>query len=144
MSGYKGAAAFAIPLNSNGDLSGSNAFGWTHHADTPYVPSPTVSGNRLYFTGGNNDILTVLDLKSGKPLFEKQRLGIGNTYASPLAANGKVYFVGREGTSVVVSDDAMAEVLAKNVIDDTFDASPVVVGKQLLLRSWTKLYSIQE
>jgi hypothetical protein len=38
----------------------------------------------------------------------------------------------------------MAEVLAKNVIDDTFDASPVVVGKQLLLRSWTKLYSIQE
>ena len=144
MSGYKGAAAFAIPLNSTGDISGSNAFAWTHHADTPYVPSPTVSGNRLYFTGGNNDILTVLDLKSGKPLVEKQRLGIGNTYASPLAANGKVYFIGREGTSVVISDDPETTVLSKNVIADTFDASPVAVGKQLLLRSWTKLYSIQE
>ena len=144
MSGYKGAAAFAIPLNSKGDISGSNAFAWTHHADTPYVPSPTVSGNRLYFTGGNNDILTVLDLKSGKPLVEKQRLGIGNTYASPLAANGKVYFIGREGTSVVISDGPEATVLSKNVIADTFDASPVAVGKQLLLRSWTKLYSIQE
>jgi len=144
MSGYKGAAAFAIPLNSNGDISGSNAFAWTHHADTPYVPSPTVSENRLYFTGGNNDILTVLDLKSGKPLVEKQRLGIGNTYASPLAANGKVYFIGREGTSVVINDGPNAEVISKNVIADTFDASPVAVGKQLLLRSWTKLYSIEE
>ena len=95
------------------------------------------------FTGGNNDILTVLDLASGKPFVEKQRLGIGNTYASPLAAGGKVYFVGREGTTVVVSDDAKAEVLARNVINDTFDASPVVVGSQLLLRSWSKLYSIE-
>jgi outer membrane protein assembly factor BamB len=144
MSGYKGAAAFAIPLNSRGDITSSTEFVWTHHAGTPYVPSATVSENRLYFTGGNNDILTVLDLETGKPLIEKQRLGIGNTYASPLAANGKVYFVGREGTTVVISDDAKPEVLAKNVIEDTFDASPVVLGKQLLLRSWTKLYSIEE
>ncbi len=94
--------------------------------------------------GGNNDILTLLDLETGKPLIEKQRLGIGNTYASPLAVNGRIYFVGREGTTVVISDDASAEVLSKNVINDTFDASPVAIGKQLLLRSWTKLYSIEE
>lgn len=144
MSGYKSAAAYAIPLNSAGDLTGSSSFAWTHHAGTPYVPSPTVSGNRLYFTGGNNDILTVLDLETGKPLIEKKRLGIGNTYASPLAVNGRIYFVGREGTTVVISDDASAEVLSKNVINDTFDASPVTIGKQLLLRSWTKLYSIEE
>jgi outer membrane protein assembly factor BamB len=144
MSGYKGAASYAIPLNSTGDLTGSNRFVWTYHTGAPYVPSPTVSGNRLIFTGGNNDILTILDLETGKPIIEKQRLGIGNTYASPLAAGGKVYFVGREGTTVVISDDAKAEVLAKNVINDTFDASPVVVGNQLLLRSWSKLYSIEE
>lgn len=144
MSGYKGAASYAIPLNSSGDLTASNSFLWTHHAGTPYVPSPTVSGDRLYFTGGNNDILTALELRTGKAVIEKQRLGIGNTYASPLAANGKVYFLGREGTSVVINDGPYAEVLSKNVIEDTFDASPVAVGKQLLLRSWTKLYSIEE
>ena len=43
----------------------------------------------------------------------------------------------------MVSDDAKAEILAKNVINDTFDASPVVIGNQLLLRSWSKLYSIE-
>ena len=144
MSGYKGAASYAIPLNSTGDLTGSDRFVWTFHTGTPYVPSPTVSGSRLYFTGGNNDILTALDLESGKAVIEKQRLGIGNTYASPLAAGGKVYFVGREGTTAVISDDAEAKILSKNVINDTFDASPVVVGKQLLLRSWSKLYSIEE
>lgn len=144
MSGYKGAASYAIPLNATGDLTGTNAFVWTYHTGTPYVPSPTVSENRLYFTGGNNDILTALDLQTGKALIEKQRLGIGNTYASPLAANGKIYFIGREGTSVVINDGPHAEVLSKNVIADTFDASPVTVGKQLLLRSWTKLYSIEE
>jgi outer membrane protein assembly factor BamB len=144
MSGYRGAASYAIPLNSTGDLTGSDRFVWTFHTDTPYVPSPTVSGNRLYFTGGNNDILTVLNLESGKALIEKQRLGIGNTYASPLAAGGKVYFVGREGATTVISDDAEAKILSKNVINDTLDASPVVIGKQLLLRSWSKLYSIEE
>jgi outer membrane protein assembly factor BamB len=144
MSGYKGAASYAIPLNSSGDLTGSDRLVWTFHTGTPYVPSPTVSGNRLYFTGGNNDILTALDLASGKAVIEKQRLGIGNTYASPLAAGGKVYFVGREGTTTVISDDAEAKILSKNIINDTFDASPVVIGKQLLLRSWSKLYSIEE
>jgi outer membrane protein assembly factor BamB len=144
MSGYKGAASYAIPLNSSGDLTGLDRFVWTFHTGTPYVPSPTVSGNRLYFTGGNNDILTALDLASGKAVIEKQRLGIGNTYASPLAAGGKVYFVGREGATTVISDDAEAKILSKNIISDTFDASPVVIGKQLLLRSWSKLYSIEE
>ncbi len=144
MSGYKGAAAFAIPVNAAGDVTGSPKIRWSHTEGTPYVPSPAASGHRLYFTGGNNDILTVLDLNTGKPLVEKQRLGIGNTYASPLIAAGRVYFVGREGTMVVVRDDDSAEVLAKNVIADTFDASPVAVDDQLFLRSWTKLYCVRQ
>lgn len=141
MSGYRSAAAFAIPLGATGDLTNSRSLLWTHHQGTPYVPSPTVTGNRLCFTGGNNDILTVLDLQNGNAIVERLRLGIGNTYASPLAADGKVYFLGREGTAVVIGENG--EVLSKNLIADTFDASPVAVGKQLLLRSRTKLYSIE-
>ncbi len=143
MSGYKGAVAFAIPLDAKGDVTGTTHIRWSHHEGTPYVPSPGVSGDRLFFTGGNNDILTVLDLKTGKPLIQKQRLGIGNTYASPLVAAGRVYFVGREGTAVVIRDDSV-EILSRNVIEDTFDASPVACDDQLFLRSWTKLYCVQQ
>jgi outer membrane protein assembly factor BamB len=98
----------------------------------------------LYFTGGNADILTTLNATTGKTIGEKLRLGIGNTYASPLIANGRVYFVGREGATVVVSDEDQPKILAKNVISETFDASPVAVGNQLFLRSWPRLYCIQE
>lgn len=144
MSGYKGAAAYAIPLAATGDVTGTKQIRWSHQEGTPYVPSPAVSGHRLYFTGGNSDILTVLDLKTGKPIAQKQRLGIGNTYASPLVAGGRVYFVGREGTMVVIKDDDSCEVLSKNTIADTFDASPVACDNQLFLRSWSKLYCVQQ
>lgn len=144
MSGYKGAAAMAIPIDSTGDVTNAASLTWKHAEGTPYVPSPALSHNRLYFTGGNADILTILNAETGKTIGEKLRLGIGNTYASPLIANGRVYFVGREGTTVVVSDEDQPKILAKNVISETFDASPVAVGNQLFLRSWSRLYCIQE
>ena len=142
MSGYRGAASFGIPLNSTGDVTGGQQISWSFPEGTPYVPSPTLSGNRLYFTGNTGDILTVLDAAVGKPLAEKKRLsGVGNCYASPLAAGGHIYITGREGTTVVLRDEAPFEVVSTATLDGNFDASPVAVGSQLLLRSWNRLYS---
>lgn len=144
MSGYRGAAAMAIPLNVRGDVSDSPAVIWRHAAGTPYVPSPVLSNNRLCFTAGNSDVLTILDAADGKPLLEHKRLGIGNVYASPVAANGFLFFLGREGSAVVLRDDTSGEIVSTNRLTDTFDASPVVIGKQLFLRSWSRLYCIEE
>jgi outer membrane protein assembly factor BamB len=145
MSGYRGAASFAIPLNSSGDVSGTDRIRWSFPEGTPYVPSPTLSGNRLYFTGNTGDILTVLDADSGKPLAQKKRLsGVGNCYASPLAAGGHIYITGREGTTVVLQDKPPFDVVATSHLDGNFDASPVAVGSQLLLRSWNTLYSFSQ
>lgn len=146
MSGYRGAAAMAIPLNSQGDLtSDSTALRWTYAHGTPYVPSPLLSGNRLFFTAANRDILTVLNASTGRLLTDPIRLsGLGSVYASPIAANGHLYFLGRDGTCVVLQDDDSLAVAAVNRIDDATDASPVAVGQQLFLRSWTKLYCVQE
>lgn len=142
MSGYRSAASFAIPLNSSGDITGTDRIRWSFPEGTPYVPSPTLSANRLYFTGNTGDILTVLDAASGKPLLQKKRLsGVGNCYASPLAAGGHIYITGREGTTVVLQDQPPFEVVASSHLDGNFDASPVAVGKQLFLRSWNTLYS---
>ena len=143
LSGFKGAAAFAIPLASTGDVTGASSLLWQHDRGTPYVPSPTLSGHRLYFTGSNSDVLTCLDVRTGKPIVERKRLsGVGDIYASPLAANGHVYFLGREGTTVVIRDDDSGEIVSTNSIPDAFDATPIAVGSQLFLRSWTKLYCV--
>lgn len=143
MSGYRGAAAFSIPLSSTGDVTGSDKIRWSHSSGTPYVPSPTLAGNRLIFTSGNTDILTCLNPETGTALIERKRIpGAGGFYASPLAANGHLYFVGREGTTAVLRDNPALDLVSTNVLEGIFDASPVAVGNQLFLRSWNRLYCI--
>ena len=61
-----------------------------------------------------------------------------------MAANGHLYFIGREGTTVVVKDNENLDVVSVNSLQDAIDASPVAVGNRLFLRSWTKLYCLQE
>lgn len=145
MSGYRGSIAVAIPIDSKGDITGSSQIRWKLEQGTPYVPSPALSDDRLYFTGINADILTCVDAKTGKPIGDRKRLsGVVSLYSSPLVAGGHVYFVGREGTTVVIKDDASLETVAVNKLPGTIDASPVAVGNDLLLRSWDTLYCIGE
>jgi outer membrane protein assembly factor BamB len=145
MSGYRGACACAIPLNSVGDVTNSPSVRWKVNQGTPYVPSPIISGNRLFFTAGNTDVMSCIDVRTGKSLMDRKRLsGVVSLYASPLLANGYLYFTGREGTTVVVKDNENLDVVAVNAIDDVIDASPVAVDDQLFLRSWKKLYCFQD
>lgn len=144
MSGYKGSAALSISLNSSGDVTNGDQVAWKFNKDTPYVPSPLLYGDLLYFNKLNNGILTCLDAKTGKPLLESMRLqGISNIYASPVGAADRVYFVGRDGTTLVIKRAATVEVLATNRLDDSIDASPAIVGNQLFLRGQDHLYCLQ-
>jgi outer membrane protein assembly factor BamB len=142
MSGYQGAAALAIPLDASGDITGTNKVIWQVDRGTPYVPSPLLAGERIYFTQGNESILTCVDARTGKPIFQRERLpGLGTLYASPVGAKDRVYFVDRNGVAVVLRQSDKFEVLQTNRLDDHFDASPVVVGRQLFLRG-KNLYCI--
>jgi outer membrane protein assembly factor BamB len=145
VSGYRGAAGLAIPLDAKGDITGTDKILWRCDRGTPYVPSPLLAGDRLWFTQRNEPILTTLDTKTGKPVIDRARLpGLSDLYASPAGARDRIYFVGRDGTTVVVRRADKLEVLAVNRLDDEIDASPVIVGKQLLLRSHRHLYCIEE
>jgi outer membrane protein assembly factor BamB len=145
MSGYRGSLAVLIPLDSNGNVTDSATLPWKVTEGTPYVPSPILSGSRLLFTAGNTNVLSCLDANTGELLLEKMRLtGLRSLYASPILANGHFYFTSREGTTVVVRDNENLDIVAVNELDDVVDASPVAVDDQLFLRSWTKLYCIQE
>jgi outer membrane protein assembly factor BamB len=144
MSGYRGALACAVPLSAVGDITDSEKVLWRHTRGTPYVPSPLLYGARLYFTNSNNPALTCLDARTGKVLFDRERLpGQQSLYASPVGAAGRVYMVSREGTTLVLKDGDRLEVLATNRLDDVIDASPAVVGKQLFLRGEKGLYCIE-
>jgi outer membrane protein assembly factor BamB len=145
VSGYKGAAALAIRLDSKGDVTGTDKVLWTYKRGTPYVPSPVLVGHRLYFTQLNDGLLSCLDARTGKVLLDRKRLpGLRSLYASPVAAAGRLYLVDRDGTTVVVKVGDKAEVLATNKLGEAVDASPAVAGKQLFLRGEKHLYCIEE
>lgn len=144
MSGYRGSIAMSLPLDASGDITDSDRVSWRWPRDTPYVPSPLLYGDMLYFNKLNNAVLTCLEAKSGQPIFESVRLpSLTNIYASPVGAADRVYLVGRDGTTLVLKRAAMLEVLATNQLDDSFDASPAIVGKQLLLRGQRHLYCLE-
>lgn len=144
MSGYKGSAAVAVPLDACGDLTGTDRILWKHGKGTPYVPSPLLVDGKLYFTQANDTLFTCLDARTGKPYFERVRLqGVGSFYASPVAAAGRIYLVDQDGVTLVLKQSTKIEVLATNRLDDAIDASPVVVGRQLLLRGHKFLYCLE-
>jgi outer membrane protein assembly factor BamB len=135
----------AIKLGRTGDLSDSDAIAWKKNKSTPYVPSPLLYEGKLYFFGGNNGRLSCVDSKSGEPSLDAETISeIPNVYASPLGAGGRVYLVGRNGVTVVLKNTGKLDQLAVNKLDDKIDASPVAVGKDLLLRGRANLYCITE
>lgn len=143
MSGYRGSNASSIPLKSRGEISASADVSWAIKGGTPYVPSPLLVGNRLYFTSTNRNVLSIINAATGERLAEPMRLtALRNIYASPVATADHIYILDREGTCVVLSIGDDPELIAVNKLNDTTDASPVIIGNQLLIRSWNKLYCI--
>ena len=65
-----------------------------------------------------------------------------NVYASPVAADGRVYVTGRDGTTVVLAAGPKLEVLATNVLEDPMDSSPALVDGDVFLRGAKNLYRV--
>jgi outer membrane protein assembly factor BamB len=143
--GFRGHVMLAIRPGGTGDVTGTDSVAWTLTKGTPYVPSPLLYDERLYFFSGNTAILSCVDANSGHALYDDQRVeGLQGVYASPVGAAGKVYLVGRNGTVVVIKHADKFEILATNSLDEQFDASPSLAGKELFLRGREYLYCVAD
>lgn len=145
MTGRRGYAVQAIKLDSLGDVTDSNQVAWELRDGTPYVPSPILYGDRLYFTKSNNAILTCVDAGTGEVLYKNQRIeGLDGVYSSHVGAAGRIYISGRNGATVVIKDGPEYEVLGKNEIGETIDATLALVGNEIFLRGEQHLFCIAE
>jgi outer membrane protein assembly factor BamB len=143
-SGFRGSNLKAIKLaDAKGDITSTPAIVWSLDRDTPYVPSPLLYEGVIYLLKSNTAVLSAFEAKTGKPHYQLQRLeGVQEVFASPVAAGGRVYITGRDGTTLVLKQGAAFEVLATNSLDDGFDASPALVDKELYLRGHKYLYCV--
>jgi outer membrane protein assembly factor BamB len=145
MSGHREPALLAIKLGRTGDLTGTDAVAWKLTRGTPYVPSPLLLGDKLYFLSGNNATISCFEAATGKVLVDGERLqGPSGFYASIVSAGGRIYLAGRNGTSLVLKPSDKVEILATNKLEEKFDASPAIVGRELFLRGHEYLYCLAE
>jgi outer membrane protein assembly factor BamB len=144
---YDWAAMIAIKLDgAKGDVTGTPNVLWKLNRMTPYVSSPLLYDDTLYFLRHNQNVLSRLDPITGQFRGEPIRLdGIRDfIFASPVGAAGRIYIAARDGVTVVLSHDPQNAQLAFNKLDDAFSATPAIAGKELFLRGEKFLYCLAE
>lgn len=138
-SGFFQPVLFAVRPDGSGNVTRSHV-AWSHTRAVPLTPSPVVVGDELYMVS-DNGIATCLDAKSGKPNWQ-QRIG-GNHSASPVAADGRIYFLSEEGECTVIAPSKEYRELARSTIGERTLASIAVSGKALYLRGDRHLYRLE-
>ena len=145
-SSYDTRALMGIRLDgAEGDITGTDNVAWSRFRGTPYVPSPLLYEDALFFLTHYQGICTRVEAKTGNDSPGAFRLGgIRNVYASPVAAAGRVYVTDLDGVTLVFSSEKDHQNLALNRLDDAFSASAAIVGNELFLRGERNLYCIAE
>jgi outer membrane protein assembly factor BamB len=143
-SSYEFQAMLAIRLEgASGDITRTGQVAWTRSRGTPYVPSPLLYGEGLYFLRHYQGILYRVNARTGDEGRGPMRLDdIRDVYASPIGAAGRVYVTDRYGATAVLSHGAEPKLLALNRLADSFSASAAAVGRELYLRGQRYLYCI--
>jgi outer membrane protein assembly factor BamB len=145
-SSYDKRALLAIRLDgAKGDVTGTQQVLWSRSRGTPYVPSPLLYGDTLYFLTHYQGILNRVDARTGKDRPGPLRLpGVTEVYASPVGAADRIYITDRYGLTLVVSHSDTPRLLARNQLDDTFNASAAIAGRDLFLRGEKALYCLED
>jgi outer membrane protein assembly factor BamB len=145
-SSYDKRALLAINLDgASGDITGTDRVLWSRFRGTPYVPSPLLYDGKLYYLTHYQGILTRVDGATGEDQPGAIRLaGIGNIYASPVAAAGRVYITDLDGATAIVSHGDVPRVLSINRLNEPVAASAAIAGRDLFLRGDKSLYRLAE
>jgi outer membrane protein assembly factor BamB len=135
--------AFALAPGGSGDVTDSHML-WKKTRGLPYVPSAIVYRGQLVMLK-DGGIITAYDVKTGNEVyFQKRVAASGSYYASPVAANGHVYFTSlTDGTvTVVKAGEATPEVVAKNPpLGERVAATPAIADDTLYVRTAEHLYA---
>ena len=136
--GFQQPALLAVRPDGAGDVTGTH-IAWTLRRSVPYTPSPLLVGEELYLVS-DIGIATCLDAKTGK-IHWQQRLG-GNHSASPVFADGRIYFLNEQGVTTVLAPGQEFRRLATNSLDGWTLASMAISGGAIFLRTHSNLYRI--
>lgn len=133
------AQLWAIRVDGQGDVTDTHV-AWKATSQIPLMSSPLLVADELYFVS-DTGVASCVDALRGT-LRWRERMG-GNYAASPILADGRIYFFSREGKTVVLQPGRTYTPVAESQLDGTVIATPAAVGNAIFLRSDTHLYRLQ-
>ena len=130
----------AIKMGGQGDQTAS-AIRWRYQKPVPQVPSTLLYKGVLYMIN-DGGILISFDPATGNVIKQGRLLGaIDKYFASPVAADDKVYVIGEGGAVSVLKANGEWEVMAVNELDDEVFATPAIADGRIYVRTRSALYS---
>jgi outer membrane protein assembly factor BamB len=136
--GFQQPSLIAVGTDGTGDVTKTHV-AWTLKRGAPLTPSPLLVGDEL-FVVNDGGIATCLDAKTGATHWV-QRLG-GEYSASPVFADGRIYFLSEEGQATAIAPGTVFQRLATSSVDGETLASMAVSGGSIFIRTGTHLYRI--
>jgi outer membrane protein assembly factor BamB len=129
----------AFRANGEGDMT-QKGLVWKYQRSVPQLPTVLVYRDVLYMIN-DGGVLTTFNPTSGAVLKQARLRGaVDSYYASPVAADGKVYIASRSGIVAVLKAGGDQEVLSLNKLDEEIYATPAIVGDRIFLRTASTLY----
>ena len=123
-----------------GDITSSHVV-WKQRRGVASVASPLFYRGRVYVVQDGGRV-TSYDAATGVPVYEQERLGVEGAYhASPIAADGRVFFSSTSGTVTVIAVDKTLKVLARNALGEALSATPAIADNKLYVRTREHLWA---
>jgi outer membrane protein assembly factor BamB len=136
--GYRSGPYMALKTGGKGEIKNTHV-NWRVDTGAPYVSSLIQYEGLIYMANGLG-IVTCVDAETGERVWQ-ERLG-GVYSATPVAADGKIYFFSESGDGLVLKAGRQAQVLARNELSEHIIASPAIAGGKLFIRSDRNLIAI--
>ncbi len=136
--GFNQPSLLAVRPDGTGNVTKTHV-AWALRRGAPLTPSPLAVGDDLYIVN-DGGIASCLDAKTGEVRWQ-ERLG-GGFSASPVYADGRIYFLSEDGTTTVIQPGPQFRALARNQLDGVTLASMAIADRALFIRSATHLYRV--
>lgn len=137
---------YAIRPGARGDItlpkteSKSDAVAWSLPKSGPYMPTPIVYGEHLYVCT-NNGMVTCFDAATGKQIYRERLEATRGFTASPVAADGRLYFTSEQDGVFVVKAGPQFELLAVNPMPEPCMATPAIADGMIFIRGQHHLWA---
>lgn len=133
---------WAVKLGGSGVVTDTHV-AWKVTTHVPNRPSPLLVADLLFMIHQDTGVVSCLEAKTGELIWRERLPGLGNYSASPIHAEGRLYFFNENGYGSVIEAGRTFKVLAENKLENGFMATPAVAGKALFVRSKTDLYRLE-